>query len=249
MGRSADVVASTTPARVDARLRAMQALQLRVSGATLQQVADALGYRTPGGVWSAITRLLHRQEREAADDYRAFHLARLERLLLGQWQQAISGNTKATDVCLRILQEIGRITGVGSPVGVAASATVAVPPGSDGPGVNWIPDDDWMRRYVVAFEVCRHHARARRRRARCHMGLSVAEPASPDAPARFPRLACGLIAGLRGGSRLRPLRSAHRGTPAFIPDDAWLRKYVTACEEVLEGHAPPPVGEQEMAES
>jgi len=153
--RPANVVASTTPARIDARVRAAQALQLRMSGATLQQVADALGYRTPGSVWSAITRLMKRQEAEAADEYRAFHLARLERLLLGQWQDATNGSIKATDVCLKILQEIGRINGVGPRLAVAASGGVVASVESVTPGLQWASDDEWMRRYVVAWEEVR----------------------------------------------------------------------------------------------
>jgi hypothetical protein len=154
MGRPASVVASTTPARIDARMRATQALQLRMSGATLVQVADALGYSTPGGVWSAITRLLKRQEAEAADEYRAFHLARLERLLLGQWQDAINGNVKATDVCLKILQEIGRINGVGPRFAAAASGSVA-PVEAASPVLQWVPTEDWTRQYVLAWDEVR----------------------------------------------------------------------------------------------
>ena len=123
-----------------------------MSGATLQQIADRLGYNSRQAVWKATTSLLERQEREATAEWRAFHLARLERLLLGQWQDAINGNTKATDVCLKILQEIGRINGVGPRFAIAASGGVVASVESVSPGLQWASDDEWMRRYVVAWE-------------------------------------------------------------------------------------------------
>ncbi len=86
-----------------------------MSGATLQEVADKLGYRSRQAAWKATTSLLERQEAAASDEWRAFHLSRLERLLLGQWHPAISGDSEASLSCLRILQQIGKVTGVAAP--------------------------------------------------------------------------------------------------------------------------------------
>ena len=60
-----------------------------MSGATLQHVADRLGYSSRQAAWKAITSLLERQERKASVEWRAFHLARLERLLLAVWKDAL----------------------------------------------------------------------------------------------------------------------------------------------------------------
>lgn len=68
-------MASTTrPAVLAARTKAQQALRLRMSGATLQQIADRLGYNSRQAVWKATTSLLERQEREASAEWQAFHL-------------------------------------------------------------------------------------------------------------------------------------------------------------------------------
>jgi len=52
--------------------------------------------------------VLERQERKASAEWQAFHLARLERLLLAVWQDAIDGDDRASQQALRIVQEIGR---------------------------------------------------------------------------------------------------------------------------------------------
>ncbi len=94
-----------------------------MSGATLQQIADRLGYNSRQAVWKATTSLLERQEREVTAEWRAFHLARLERLLLAVWQDAIDGDDRAGQQALRIVQEIGRATGVSGPMRVEASGS------------------------------------------------------------------------------------------------------------------------------
>jgi len=118
-----------------------------MSGATLQEVADKLGYRSRQAAWKATTSLLERQEAAASDEWRAFHLSRLERLLLGQWHPAISGDSEASLGCLRILQQIGKVTGVAAPR--ARPKPVA---GRDPTRLSAerLQQDEWQRRYAAA---------------------------------------------------------------------------------------------------
>jgi len=94
-----------------------------MAGATLQQVADRLGYKSRQAVWKATTSLLERQERKASAEWQAFHLARLERLLLAVWHDALDGDDRAGQQALRIVQEIGRTTGASGPMRVEASGS------------------------------------------------------------------------------------------------------------------------------
>jgi len=119
-----------------------------MSGATLQQVADRLGYTSRQAAWKATTSLLERQEREVTAEWRAFHVARLERLILGVWNAAISGDEGASQQALRILIELARVTGV--------NGQRRVEPSGSGPAMEHLPalanmsDAEWARRYEIA---------------------------------------------------------------------------------------------------
>ena len=144
----------TTRRAIEDRTKALTALQVRMSGATLQQVADRVGYNSRQSVWNAIKRVLDHDDHVVASEFRAMHVARLERLLLGVWNAAIGGDDKASQQALRILIEIGKVTGVAAPIKVEAT----------GPGggpiehaavLQWMPDEEWMRKYATAWEEVR----------------------------------------------------------------------------------------------
>ena len=116
----------------------------------MQQVADSLGYNSRQAVFKATTSLLERQESEAAAEWRAFQLARLERLLLAVWADALEGDNRAGQQALRIVQEIGRVSGVSRPM--------RVEPSHPGPAMEprrvfgRMSDAEWARRYSMAHE-------------------------------------------------------------------------------------------------
>ena len=115
----------------------------------MQQIADRLGYNSRQAVWKATTSILERQEQAVSEQWRAFQVARLERLLLAVWQDALDGDDRAGKEALRIVQEIGRTTGVSGPMRVEAHAGPAMEPrrvfGS-------MSDAEWARRYSMAHE-------------------------------------------------------------------------------------------------
>ena len=121
-----------------------------MAGLTLQQVADRLGYNSRQAVFKATTSLLERQEQAVSEEWRAFHLARLERLLLAVWQDALDGDDRAGQQALRIVQEIGRTTGVSGPMRVEASGSG--PAMEPHPVFASMSDDEWLRRYAIARE-------------------------------------------------------------------------------------------------
>jgi LPS O-antigen subunit length determinant protein (WzzB/FepE family) len=89
---------SRTAARfLKARQHEEQALELRLSGASYAQIGEALGM-TAGGTFKAVERALARQTAETnekAEKLRRFEVARLDRLLMGIWPRARSGDEKA----------------------------------------------------------------------------------------------------------------------------------------------------------
>ena len=114
----------------------------------MQQVADRLGYRSRQAAWKATTSLLERQEQAVSEQWRAFHVARLERLLLAVWQDALDGDDRAGQQALRIVQEIGRTTGASKPMRVEASHPgLAIEPQ---PAFASMSDAEWLRRYEIA---------------------------------------------------------------------------------------------------
>ena len=66
--------------RLDARHRAEQAARMQGTGATWQEIADALGYRSRQAAYGAVTRLLDRTPAESVKQARAKHDAALQLL-------------------------------------------------------------------------------------------------------------------------------------------------------------------------
>jgi hypothetical protein len=70
--------AASSPRRITAAQRQVRAVELRVRGFTLDQIAKELGYRTRQGALVAIEAQLAKRERPAAEALAKVHLERLE---------------------------------------------------------------------------------------------------------------------------------------------------------------------------
>lgn len=138
------------------RAKAMLALQIRMSGATLEQTAERAGYSSTHAVWNALKNLIDSTVTSDVAEYRAFHVARLERLLLGVWNSAIGGDFQSSQQALKILVEIGKVTGVEAPIKVEATGPGGGPIQAQ---MTFEPNADWVRRYTEAWaEVRASHA-------------------------------------------------------------------------------------------
>lgn len=72
--------------------KANAAVQMKLAGATWQQIAEALGYPTARQALVAVERTLEKQLKDGdRDAMRRLAGARLDRLLLGVWPKAIDG--------------------------------------------------------------------------------------------------------------------------------------------------------------
>lgn len=101
--------------------RRSEAIKLRLAGATYQQIADSDLY--PPGTSRAeayvdIKRAFQQAQREIATDTGLLlteDLLRLDRLLLANWQQALNGNIRATEICLKIIDKRTKLLGTEAP--------------------------------------------------------------------------------------------------------------------------------------
>lgn len=106
---------SRTAARfLKARQHEEQALELRLGGASYAMIGEALDM-TAGGAFKAVDRALTRQAAEAgekAEKLREIEVARLDRLLMGQWPKAKKGDEKAARVALQISKRRSELLGL-----------------------------------------------------------------------------------------------------------------------------------------
>ena len=111
-------MAINTSVKINAELRRSQALQLKQSGMTMDQIAERLQVSQPQ-IYKDIKRRLaevRRDDSEAVQEAYALQVSRYERLLLRWWPKAIGRDDElaslATDKVLRILRQLDIIGGL-----------------------------------------------------------------------------------------------------------------------------------------
>ena len=111
-------MAINTSVKINAELRRSQALQLKQSGMTMDQIPERLQVSQPQ-IYKDIKRRLaevRRDDSEAVQEAYALQVSRYERLLLRWWPEAIGRDDElaslATDKVLRILRQLDIIGGL-----------------------------------------------------------------------------------------------------------------------------------------
>lgn len=107
----------TAPDLVVAAERRQQAVALRKTGATQEQIAKSLGV-THQAVSKMIRKELARLDGLAEGDaliVRRLELERLDALLLGLWRKAQQGHEGAVDRVLRIMERRAKYLGLDAP--------------------------------------------------------------------------------------------------------------------------------------
>jgi len=102
---------ATTPKRIADEQRREKALQLRLGGATFQQIAEQCDYIDKAAAYRAVLTGLQRIGADEARELRDLDLARLDRLLMAVWSQAMHGELAAVDRVLAIIQRRARMLG------------------------------------------------------------------------------------------------------------------------------------------
>ena len=98
--------------RISATDRQRQALELRKGGATLQEIAERVGYAGASGAAHAIGSALKRTIQAPADELRALELDRLDALHAAVWPQAVSGHLGAVDRALKVMERRAKLLGL-----------------------------------------------------------------------------------------------------------------------------------------
>ena len=117
---------ATSNKRLQARLKAKQALDLRLEGKNYPDISDTLQYSGPGAVYNAIQRLLRFHEHEGVEELRRVEGARLDTMLTALWAKAVTGQKEAVDLVLKIMKRRANLLGLDVPVEVHYSGEVAV---------------------------------------------------------------------------------------------------------------------------
>jgi hypothetical protein len=117
-----------TPRNADLAAKERKALDLRIAGATFDQIAEKLEYADKSAAYRAVTRALVSTVKPAADELRELEVARLDRLLLAVWPDALGGDPRAVANVLKIIDQRAKFLGLHAPTQVDVSATVTVDP-------------------------------------------------------------------------------------------------------------------------
>ena len=118
-------------ANVELTLKEIKAVQLRSSGATYQDIADALGYESRSSAFRAVRRALQRWGSEAVDELRVLELARLDQITLKLWPKVLGRpardhgdgtqdapvppDMKAMELYLKVSQRRAKLLGLDAP--------------------------------------------------------------------------------------------------------------------------------------
>jgi hypothetical protein len=111
-------LSQTAPARVQSATNQVRALELRIQGLTLQQIADQIGvskarayqYVSEGLAELNETCVIH------AEELRRLTTEQLDQLLAAHMPAAINGDTKAAGVVLRALDSRAKLYGLIRPL-------------------------------------------------------------------------------------------------------------------------------------
>lgn len=111
----------TSARRVLAREREREAVQLRIAGASYDEIARHLGIRR-GSAHRIVQRVLARlsaQTGELAEEVRRLELERLDALWRALYERAVNGDLPAVDRALHIMERRARLLGLDAPTKVA----------------------------------------------------------------------------------------------------------------------------------
>ena len=107
----------TSPRRVLARERELQALELRKAGLTYARIGELLGV-SHVAVGKAVRRALAKhsdQTKEAVEELRQLELERLDAVNLAFWEKMMAGDVQAAKLILRTIEQRSRLLGLEAP--------------------------------------------------------------------------------------------------------------------------------------
>lgn len=102
--------------RLETKEKQRQALELRTSGSTFEEIARQVGYSNGGAAYKAVHRALDQVDYEAAVELRQVQLLRLDEMLEHAWGVATDDThvhqVRAVGQVLDIIDRINALTGL-----------------------------------------------------------------------------------------------------------------------------------------
>lgn len=150
--------------RLTAAERRRQALDLRRTGASFRQIAEAIGCSVSIAHRYVATEIdkLNRESREDAESIRTLELERLDRMTFALWNAATArGNLGAIDRMLKVMERRARLLGLDAPAKFPRFPSSQGQGGDYGdeqsPGVVVLPAyieslDEWRQRFSPPAE-------------------------------------------------------------------------------------------------
>lgn len=111
------------------RQKGQQAIRLRLSGATIAQIATQLGYASEAGAYKAIMRELEQtaqDQGESTEAVRQLELKRLDQMQFPIWNQVVTGDQQAINTALRIQERRASLLGLDAPKQIEARIRIDV---------------------------------------------------------------------------------------------------------------------------
>lgn len=90
----------------------LRILELRASGDSFDLIAQKVGYSDRSVAFNSYKRALSRSVVEGVEELRALELARLDLLQASVWERALSGEIRAVEASLRIIDRRTRLLGL-----------------------------------------------------------------------------------------------------------------------------------------
>lgn len=101
--------------KATAAARHLEALRLRQRGLPYDEIAARIGYANRSVAYKAVMKALTGQMREPAEQVRELEIDRLDGMLLALQEKIASGDTRAIDTGLRIMERRARLLGLDAP--------------------------------------------------------------------------------------------------------------------------------------
>ena len=105
----------TSARRIESKEKQRKALELRLAGATLDEIARVLGFADPSGADKSIRRAMKDTIQEPADAVRQLELGRMDKALKNIWPHVLTGNFGAVDRLIKIQERRARLLGLDAP--------------------------------------------------------------------------------------------------------------------------------------
>ena len=108
-------MAANTAQQAETSARRAKAIKLRLAGLDWQEIADRLEYSSRGAACADVSRALEanrKEESDAVDELRQVETLRLDRLMAGLWAKAASGNVRAAEAALKVIDRRCKLWGL-----------------------------------------------------------------------------------------------------------------------------------------